>query len=202
MTFTGFDVTIWGVSAERPLERANDLLSRLRAGQTQAIAEAYDEYADTIRAFARRLVGDAQAAEDLVHDVFVTLPAAIRSFRGDATLRTFLFSIAVNHARHYIRAATRRRAAMQRYSEQPTDTATVDDPEYLTRRRQLAGLLTNLLDELPHDQRIAFVLCDVEERPSPEAAAIVGVPEATIRTRLFHARRKLRDRLEQQGVSI
>jgi RNA polymerase sigma-70 factor (ECF subfamily) len=145
------------------------------------------------------LVGDVQAAEDLVHDVFVTLPTAIRNFRGDSSLRTFLVSIAVNHARHHLRAAARRRAAMQRFSEQPQGF--VDDPENLARRRQLANLLTTLLDELPLEQRVAFVLCDVEERPSPEAAAIVGVPETTMRTRLFHARRKLRERLEQQGVN-
>ena len=199
MTFAGFDLTILGVSQERAYERAQDLPDRLRTGQPQAVAEAYDDYADTIRAFARRLVGDVQAAEDLVHDVFVTLPTAIRNFRGDSSLRTFLVSIAVNHARHHLRAATRRRAAMQRFSEQPQGF--VDDPEDMARRRQLANLLTTLLDELPLEQRVAFVLCDVEDRSSPEAAAIVGVPEATMRTRLFHARRKLRKRLEQQGVN-
>jgi RNA polymerase sigma-70 factor, ECF subfamily len=199
MTFAGFDLTILGVSQELACERVQDLPSRLRAGHPQAVAEAYDEYAEAIRAFARRLVGDVQSAEDLVHDVFVTLPNAIRNFRGESSLRTFLVSIAVNHARHHLRAAARRRAAMQRFSEQPQ--ALVDDPEHLARQRQLANLLTTLLDELPLEQRVAFVLCDVEERPSPEAAAIVGVPETTMRTRLFHARRKLRERLEQQGVN-
>jgi RNA polymerase sigma-70 factor (ECF subfamily) len=199
MTVFGFELAILGVSHERAEPRALDLPGRLRAGQSEAVAEAYDLYADSIRAFARRLVGDSQSAEDLVHDVFVTLPSAIHNFRGDSSLRTFLVSVAINHARHHLRAATRRRAALQRFGEQPQNLA--EDPEHAVRQRQLAELLTSLLDELPLEQRVAFVLCEVEERSSPEAAAIVGVPEATMRTRLFHARRKLRELLEQRGIT-
>jgi RNA polymerase sigma-70 factor (ECF subfamily) len=199
MTFAEFDLSVFGMSEERLKAPPLDLPGRLREGDVQAVAEAYDQFAETVRAFARRLTGDAEAAEDLVHDVFVTLPSAIRNFRGESSLKTFLVSIAVNHARHHLRAAARRRSAMQRYSEQPESS--VDDPEHLLRRRQLADLLSSALDELPLDQRVAFVLCDVEERPSPEVASIVGVPEATVRTRLFHARRKLRERLEQIGVT-
>lgn len=199
MSFAEFDLSIFGVSEQRFQTPALDLPSRLRRGDVQAVADAYDEYADTVRAFARRLIGDFDAAEDLVHDVFVTLPSAVKNFRGESSFKTFLVSIAINHARHHLRAAARRRAAMQRYSEQPP--VDVDNPEQMLRRRQLAELLTSVMDELPIDQRVAFVLCDVEERASPEVAAIVGVPEATVRTRLFHARRKLRRRLEQAGVS-
>jgi RNA polymerase sigma-70 factor (ECF subfamily) len=198
MTFAEFDLSVFGVSQGRVSAAPPDLAERVRDGDVQAVAEAYDQFADTVRAFARRLTGDPEAAEDLVHDVFVTLPSAIRNFRGESSFKTFLVSIAVNHSRHHLRAAARRRVAMQRYAEQPEPSA--DDPEHQARRRQLADLLSSALDELPIDQRVAFVLCDVEERPSPEVASIVGVPEATVRTRLFHARRKLRERLERIGV--
>jgi RNA polymerase sigma-70 factor (ECF subfamily) len=53
---------------------------------------------------------------------------------------------------------------------------------------------------LPLDQRVAFVLCDVEERTSGEAAELAGAPEATMRTRLFHARKKLRTALTKEGI--
>ena len=62
-------------------------------------------------------------------------------------------------------------------------------------RRELATRMQALLDELPLEQRIAIVLCVIEDRTSVEAAEIVGVPEATIRTRVFHARRKMRELL-------
>jgi len=159
----------------------------------------YDEHHTAVRAFARRLVGEPEAAEDLVHDVFVSLPKAIGRFRGESSLRTFLISIAVNHARHFVRAATRRRSAMERLAQQPVGDAE-EDPERDARRRELASALSRALDQLPLDQRIAFVLSEVEERTAREISAIVDAPEATVRTRVFHARKKLRTTLEREGI--
>jgi len=171
----------------------NELLDEVGRGSQVALAELYDAHAEPIYAFARRLVGDDFIAEDLVHEVFVTLPRAARSFRGDSTLRTFLLSIAVNLARHHVRSATRRRAAMERFGEEPQQSPTAPDRE--AERRELAAALQRALDQLPIDQRIAFVLCEVEQHTSGQAAAIVGAPEGTVRTRVFHAKKKLRELL-------
>jgi len=180
------------------VELADELVLRLQRAEPAAVAEVYDAHHAAVRAFAKRLLGDAASAEDLVHEVFVSLPAAVRKFRGDSALRTFLISIAVNHARHHVRAAQRRRRALSAYGE--TKSPESSDPEREARRRELAELLTRALDTLPIDQRVAFVLCEVEERSSREAAQIVGAPEATLRTRLFHAKKKLRLALETEGV--
>ena len=67
-------------------------------------------------------------------------------------------------------------------------------------REQAASALTRALDELSHDHRVAFVLCEVEERTSAEVSTIVGAPEGTVRTRLFHAKKKLRESLEAAGL--
>jgi RNA polymerase sigma-70 factor (ECF subfamily) len=170
-----------------------DLVSRVAAGSPSALAEVYDRYADRVYAFARRLVGDDTAAEDLLHEVFASLPSAARSYRGEANFRTFLLSVAHNHARHHVRAAMRRRRWMLRLETEPP--AAVATPQNEAERRELAERLQRALDQLSMDQRVAFVLCDVEEQTSVEAAAIVGIPEGTVRTRLFHARKKLRDLL-------
>ena len=176
----------------------HDLASRLAAGEPAAVGEAYDQHHRAVRAFASRLVGDAAAAEDLVHDVFVALPKAIRGYRFESSLRTFLISIAVNHARHHVRAATRRRAAIGRYALEPEGNSA--DPEHEQRRKELASLLTRALDNLPLEQRVTFVLCEVEERTSREVGEITGVPEATVRTRLHHAKKKLREALSTEGL--
>lgn len=167
--------------------RDGDLIERLRAGEQAAVAEAYASHHEPVRAFARRLVGDEVAAEDIVHDTFVALPRAIRSFRGDSALRTFLIGVAINHARRHLRTAARRRAA---YAS--LDAPATADARGEAERRVLLGRLFLALDDLPLDQRVAFVLCEVESRSSVEVAAILSVPEATVRTRLFHARKKLR----------
>ncbi|MBK7584728.1 MAG: RNA polymerase sigma factor [Myxococcales bacterium] len=179
-------------------EKDAELLERLARGEPSAIGQLYDEHHEAVRAFATRLVGEPASAEDLVHEVFVCLPRAICSFRRESSLRTFLISIAVNHARHFVRSAARRRAALERLAVEPRPSS--PDPERELRRRELAAALTRALDTLPLDQRVAFVLCDVEERSSGQVARIVGVPEGTVRTRLFHARKKLRALLEREGV--
>jgi len=197
MTMFGLSmVTEQALASEAGL--SDELVLRLRRADPSAVAEVYDAHHAAVRSFAKRLLGDAASAEDLVHEVFVSLPRAARKFRGDSALRTFLISIAVNHARHHVRAAARRRRAMSAYGD--TGSPDSSDPEREARRKELAALLTRALDTLPVDQRVAFVLCEVEERSSREASEIVGAPEATLRTRLFHAKKKLRLALETEGL--
>ncbi len=172
-------------------------MARLRDGEIAALGEAYDLHHEHVRAFVRRFLGDDDAAEDLLQEAFLSLPRAIRGFREEASLRTFLLSLAINHARHHVRAAMRRRVAMARHaSEAP---ASPGGPESDASHRQIAAALVRGLDRLSLEHRAVVVLCDVEERTSAEAALVVGAPEATVRTRLFHARRNLREFLIAEG---
>jgi RNA polymerase sigma-70 factor (ECF subfamily) len=189
----------WGRDAPVVESAESTLVGRLRRGEPQAIALAYDQHHVRVRAFARRLVGEAAAAEDLVQEVFVTLPGAIRRFREESSLATFLTALAINHARHHVRAATRRRRALERLAAEPAPPGPVSSPEQRASSQELAAALGRALDRLPLEQRVAFVLLEVEERTSTEAAALLEVPEATVRTRLFHARRKLRELLGAEG---
>jgi RNA polymerase sigma-70 factor, ECF subfamily len=187
------------VLVEPLADRENDaLVARLRSGDALALGEAYDAHHAHVRAFAGRITGDDGAAEDLVQETFLALPGAIARFRGESSLRTFLVSIAVNHARHHVRGAARRRAAVSRLAREgaPPSITPADEVE----RRQLAAALVRALDGLPIDQRVTVVLCEVEERTSAEVAVITGVPEGTVRSRLHHARRKLIEALEKEGI--
>ncbi len=201
--------TLWGAAHPMTLSKVlpfvapaaedeQSLLARLERAEPGAVGRVYDEHHVAVRAFARRLLGDEALAEDLVHDVFLALPRAARNFRGTSTLRTFLIGIAVNHARHHLRSAARRRAASEKLAVEPRGDAPT--PEQSAQGAQLARLLVRALDTLSVDHRVAFVLCEVEERTSREVAEIVGVPEATVRTRLHHAKKKLRAALEREGV--
>jgi len=174
------------------------LLIRLRAGDTHALGEVYDRHHEAVRAFASRLTGDPAAAEDLVHEVFVALPRVIKRFQGESTLRSFLTGVVINHARHHVRSASRRRALLTKVGREPAPESR--SPESSASGQAFLVALNRALDTLPLDQRVAFVLCDVEERTAGEAAEITGAPEATMRTRLFHARKKLRAALEQGGM--
>lgn len=173
------------------------LVARLRSGDAAAITTVYRQHHVAVRAFAQRLVGDMESAEDLVQDVFVALPGAIGRFRGESSLRTFLVSIAVHRAQNHVRSAMRRRAALAKLAREPEPSS--PDLQRDLERRQLADRLMLALDQLPLEQRVAIVLGEIEERTSGEIATIVGAPEATVRTRIFHAKRKLRSILGQKG---
>ena len=182
------------VRREATVKSEASLIERLRQGQETALREAYLAHRPALLRFARRLIGDAAAAHDLIHEVFVRLPRAVRRLQPGATLEGFLIAIALNHARHHVRSAARRRKAQIRLAQEPPRPSGRAPDEELERRR-LALALSGALDRLPIDQRIAFVLCTVEERTSVEAAALAGTNESTMRARLFHARRKLRGHL-------
>jgi RNA polymerase sigma-70 factor, ECF subfamily len=169
--------------------RSDARLARAAAGDRVAIAELYGEHHVSLRDFCCRLLGDSHAAEDLVHDVFVELARDLRRYRGECSLTTFLRAIAVHRCQRHVRAATRRRRAMARLAEE-TERQGRFLPEEI-RKRELARRLSAALDALPLPQRTAFVLCEVEGLSSEEAGQVQGVPAPTVRSRVFHARKKL-----------
>lgn len=178
-------------------DRADSLEQRLANGERAAVVEAYKLHAGSVRAFARRLVGDDAIAEDLVHEAFIALPGSMKRFRGDASLRTWIVAIAARHAQHHVRSAQRRRLAMGRLGAEPP--ALAERPDERFERAELAELLTRSLDALPLDQRLAFVLCEVEERSSVEVARMLGERDGTIRARVMLAKKKLREELARAG---
>ncbi len=168
-------------------------VARLRSGDMEALGDLYDLHHAAVRAFAVRFLGDAVAAEDLLHDVFVGLPRAIAGYRGDAPLRSFLVAMAANQSKNHVRAAVRRRSLVQRASREPEPTVAAADDAH--EREELGRMLQRALDQLSHEHRVTFVLCEIEERTSPAVAIMLGIPEATVRTRLFHAKKRLRELL-------
>jgi RNA polymerase sigma-70 factor (ECF subfamily) len=178
---------------EAPLHDEAALIEGLRSGQLPALAALFDRWQQRVRVLARRLLSDPAAAEDVVQEVFTALPQAVRRFRGDANFEAFLLGIAIKRVRRHQRAAARRQRALARLPNAEAGGRT--DPERDAYRRELGARLAAALEQLPLRQRVAFVLCEVEDLTAAQAAAIADTPEATIRTRLFHARRRLRDLL-------
>ena len=175
------------------------LVERAVAGERAALAELYDAHAPGLRRFARTLTGESDSAEDLVHEVFVALPRALRRFRGDGELSSYLLSIAANKARNHVRRAMRARAALQRVRAVAPSPGLGDSPERAAENEELRRALNRALDALPLKQRLAFVLCHVEGMSHEQAARVLEVPAGTLRTRLFHARARLRVELGERS---
>ena len=172
------------------------LAAEIGSGSADAVAGAFDRGHQRVRILARRLLGEDAAAEDVVQETFASLSRAAGRYRGDAALETFLLSIAIKRARDHARAALRRRRTLDDYAR--LDIGGIRDPEHHTYRAQLAARMAAALDRLPHRQREVFVLCAVEGLSSSETSVLIGVPQNTVRTRLLHARRRLRDLLSEE----
>lgn len=185
----------------RPAEASSDALlaAAVAEGDLAALGKLYDRHHGAVRAFARRLI-DKAGAEDLVHDTFLTLPGALARWHGEGALRSFIVGIAIHHAQHRVRSRSRLGAAIARFGRQPARVQ--HDPEEQSERKQLAELLQRALETLSFEHRTAFVLCEVEERTSVEVAEILAIPEGTVRTRLHHAKQKLRAALNAKGATI
>jgi len=174
----------------------SSLFDGIARGEAAAIVEVYRRHNVAVRTFAGRLLGDAAAAEDLVHDVFVALPRAVRRFNGDASFEGFLIGIAINLARRHLRSSKRRRAMLSRLSVEPPRAARLPDQAAL--EHELVLRLMRALDELPDKLRVAFVLVQLEERNASEVAALLRVPASTVRARVRAARARLQS-LEHFG---
>jgi RNA polymerase sigma-70 factor (ECF subfamily) len=175
-----------------------ELAEQLRAGEFHVFAQLYDEHHAALHSFAHRLLGDEPAAEDLVQEVFAVLPRLASRFDSGASLRSFLLGIAANRARHHVRSRRRRERLLERLGREPAEA--VAAPDHVSQRHSLAAALTRALELLPLDQRVTFVLREIEGYSVKDAAEILRVPESTVRTRVFNARKRLRALLEHEGL--
>lgn len=170
------------------------LLEQAANGQTKAFQILYERYRDPIYRFAYRLLGSAEAAEDVAHDCFLSLITEPSRFDATkASLRTYLFGAARNQAaKRYVTFG--REAALEDLATEPR----VPDHREPIRQvldDELAIEVQKAIASLPPLQREALVLFEYEDLSLAEVAAIVGADSNTVKARLFRARDKLRSKL-------
>ena len=173
----------------------DDFLARLRRGERAAVAEAYERHHVAIRSFARRLVLEVPAAEDLVQEVFLALPRLAPRLEREELLRSFLLGIAANRARHHLRSSFRRRLFFLRLASDEAPAA--DAPDVVSERRRTADRLARAIRVLPVNLRVAFVLQEVEGYSGKEIAEMLSVPEGTVRRRVHDAKVRMRAQLRE-----
>ncbi len=166
------------------------LLAACGVGDSAALGALYDRHHQTVfRFLAHMRSTDARDLEDLVQTTFLEAQRSAHRFRGDSAARTWLLGIAANVVRHHARGEARRRSFLGRLVDLPlTD---VVRPDQNAERGELWRRLAAALETLPHDQRAAFVLCDVEDLPGADAARVLGVREASLWRCLYAARKRL-----------
>ena len=187
----------------RPEDEAR-LIAGLRGDATtrdEALRELFELTRTPLYSLALRMTGRADLADDAVQEAFVDLLRSRSAFRGDARLTTWLFRIVVRAA---TRVAARSRGAHEPLPEElgaasGPSTGASDDPSTRGERREAAARILRAIRSLPAPQRAVLALSALQDLPQVEIAAILGVPEGTVHSRLHHAKKRLRERLEQDG---
>lgn len=164
------------------------LAGRALAGDRGAFGELVARYADQARRVARAVLRDPDDADDAAQDAFLGSLVKLGQYDASRPFGPWLMRIVANAATDRGRRRRVRRA-------EPLDEGLVaggQRPDAVAEREVLGERLRQALAELPERRRMAVVLFDVEGYSHAEIAGILGMPEGTVRSEVFHARRRLR----------
>lgn len=173
------------------------LVRRVQRGDKRAFDLLVAKYQLRLAKLVGRLVSDRADAQDVVQEAFIKAYRALPNFRGDSAFYTWLYRIAVNAAKNYLVARSRRPPSDDiditdgDVEEAGIVVADIATPEAFTARDQLQAALTKALAELPEDLRTALTLCEIEGLSYDEIARVLDCPIGTVRSRIFRARRTL-----------
>jgi len=179
-----------------------ELVLLSKNGNLDAFNRLVERHQGAVYAVAYRLLGERTAAEDAAQETFIAAFRAIGGFRS-GSVRAWLLRIAANQAKDQLRARRRRPSvSLEGESETvertPADAAAHDPVDAAVQRARQEALQQALL-ALPFDQRVVVVLVDVQGYDYVEAAQALGEPLGTVKSRLFRARRRLREILLAQA---
>jgi RNA polymerase sigma-70 factor (ECF subfamily) len=173
------------------------LISRIATGDRLAMQVLYARHHVRVYRFVLRLVGNPTTAEDLISDVFLDVWRQAGKFEARSAASTWVLAIARFKAL----------SAMRRKPEEELDEDTAgavedpsDDPEIAAQKKDKGEILRKCLSALSADHREIVDLVYYHEKSVEEVAGIVGIPEATVKTRMFYARKKLSELLKAAGV--
>jgi RNA polymerase sigma-70 factor, ECF subfamily len=169
----------------------DELLLLIARGHREALAILYRRYQDMVFRFAVQMVGSEATAEDVMHDTFLAVARSARKYRGGtAKFSTYLYGIVRNLTRRRLRRESRfasLRWWMRDYPNAQPVMSGVAPMERMIRQQTVARVRRAVLSLKPHYREVV-ILCDLHGRDYAEAAAIIGCPVGTIRSRLSRAR--------------
>ena len=168
------------------------LIERVLTGDMTAARLLYDAHVGAVHRLAMRMTGDPELAQEATQDAFVRAFRALKDFRGDAALGTWLHRIALSAIGTAIRS--RKRWGARRAEIEEADAVEVGTRE---AEPDLKVRLHEAIDALPEKHKTVFVLYDVEGHTHPEIGEMLGIPTGTSKARLSEARAMLRVALRE-----
>ena len=167
-----------------------ELVERIRAGDGAAFEVLYRQHATRLYNLASRMIGAKGEADDLLQDIFLLAYRKMASFRGESSLGTWLYRLAMNHCLDVLR---------NRQTRMGQRTDSLDEPDAMPVTSPVPVLsavsridLERAIQALPPACRAAFLLHDVEGFGHQEVGAMLGVSEGTSKSQVHKARMRIR----------
>jgi RNA polymerase sigma-70 factor (ECF subfamily) len=183
-----------------------ELFRRARDGEWDAFETLVGRFESRVFGVAMRILQQRQDAEDATQQTFVNVMENLARFREESSVATWVLRIATNQALTILRKRrTRNAVRVVPRSDLIDDDSPVPHPEYiaewredpamLAQQAEVRHLLREALAELDEKHRLVFILRDVEQFSTREAAEMLGISESNVKVRLLRARLQLRERL-------
>jgi RNA polymerase sigma-70 factor (ECF subfamily) len=173
------------------------LIGRIATGDRLAMQVLFARHHVRVYRFVLRLVRDESVAEDLISEVFLDVWRQAGRFEGRSQVSTWLLAIARFKAL----------SALRRRSDEELDDETAeaiedpsDDPEVALDKKDKSAAIRKCLEKLSAEHREIIDLVYYHEKSVEEVAKIVGIPENTVKTRMFYARKRLAELLKAAGI--
>ncbi len=172
-----------------------EVVTRVLNGDMRAFELLVKQYERLVFYVIHRLVKEQQAAEDICQEVFIKVHNSLVRFSFQSKLSTWIARIAYLTAINYVRKYGREKA-----SEYPDDIEnyhfTIDTPEQLLTKKDTANYVEQLVLQLPEKYRTVLTLYHLNEFSGPEIEEITGMPQGTIKSYLFRARKLLKEKIK------
>jgi RNA polymerase sigma-70 factor, ECF subfamily len=173
-----------------------ELLKKVADGDLSSLGVLYDKYSAHVRRFVGRMGVAPGDLDDLVQTTFLMALPASHGFDGRASARAWLLGLAANAVRRHRRSVRRLMDRLVQFAHEPRGRGGPSAEESLSAR-ETAVRAQRAIALLPRKKREVFLLVAVEGVPGQQVAAALGIPVATVWTRLHHARRELRRLLDE-----
>jgi len=169
------------------------LVERFRKGDQRAFDELVIKYQSRICYLVLGIIGDSDEAADIAQTTFVRAYQKFHGFRGKASFKTWLYRIAINLSKNYLRGKVKR----ERLPSLPGDRWVVDDrvEEMISKERK--QMINEAISQLPERQRLTLILRIYGELPYKEIARIMGGPPGLAKVNFHHAINNLRKRCKR-----
>lgn len=183
---------------ERETDRLTDadLLGRIAGGDAGALGPLFDRHVEAVRRVVRRLGVQPGEVDDVAQSTFLDVLDLARTYDGRPSAKPWIVGIAVVRVRRHRRSLARLAARLAAWAREPEPASM--SPEAAVEMHDTAIVAERALSGLSQKKREVFVLAALEEIPGQEVASALGIPVATVWTRLHHARIELRAALARE----